>query len=36
MMILNLPPQVWGMLVVAGLLFLSPVVLIYLIHRFSG
>ena len=32
-MFLNLPPEIWLMLIGAGILFLSPVVLIYLLSR---
>jgi hypothetical protein len=32
-MLLNLPSDVWVMLVGAGVLFLLPVVLIYIVYR---
>jgi hypothetical protein len=32
-MVLNLPSDVWVMLAGAGILFLLPVILIYLVYR---
>jgi hypothetical protein len=32
-MFLNLPPDVWAMLIGAGVLFLSPVAVVYLISN---
>jgi hypothetical protein len=32
-MLLNLPPDVWAMLIGAGVLFSSPIAVVYLLSR---